>query len=205
MTIAEIFKRALQLFVLGILVYFAWIIYRDSRKVPIAESTEPQLVMNGYKVLRYNTEGILEYILTGDILTQYDNEQGGHLTTPFLTHYEPSLVLQQNVADLVVDWTATSRFATYTQDKTLLTLIDDVVINKPNLENPQNDMIITTELLYIHDEGERVSTDRFVEIQTPTRKLNGYGLEGFPPKEQFTILKDVKSTFLTNQGTTNDE
>lgn len=202
--IAEIFKRALQLFVLGLLVYFAWIIYRDSRESPLVESEEPQLIMNHYEIFRYNTGGLLEYILTGDTLLQFDNGQDGQLSHPFLTHYHPDLILKEGVTERSIDWTSRSNSATFTQDKTLLTLIDDVVINKPNLQNPQNDIIVTTELLYIHDEGERVTTDRFVEINTPNRKLNGYGLEGFPHKEQFSILKDVKSTFLTNQGSADE-
>ena len=202
--IAEIFKRTLQLFVLGLLVYFAWVIYRDSRESPIVESEEPQLEMNHYEIFRYNRDGLLEYILTGDTLLQYDNGQDGHLTNPFLTHFHPDLITKEGITDQSIDWTSISDSATFTQDKTLLTLIDNVVINKPHLQNPQNDIIVTTELLYIHNEGERVSTDRFVKIKTPSRKLNGYGLEGFPHKEQFSILKDVKSTFLTNQDTVDE-
>lgn len=202
--IAEILKRTLQLFVLGILVYFAWVIYRDSRESPLLDSNEPQLIMSDYEIFRYNQMGFLEYVLSGDTLLQYDNGQDGDLTNPFLTHYHPDLISQQGLTPTSLDWTVRSDFATFTQDKSLLTLIDNVIINKPNLQNPQNDMLVTTELLYIHDEGERVSTDRFVEIKTPSRLLNGFGLEGFPHKEQFSILKDVKSTFLTNQGTSDE-
>lgn len=202
--IAEILKRTLQLFILGVLVYFAWVIYRDSRETPLLDSSEPQLIMNDYEIFRYNQDGFLEYVLSGDTLLQYDNGQDGDLTNPFLTHYHPDLISAQGLTPESLDWTARSDSATFTQDKSLLTLIDNVIINKPHLQNPQNDMLVTTELLYIHDEGERVSTDRFVEIKTPSRILNGFGLEGFPHKEQFSILKDVKSTFLTNQGTSDE-
>ncbi len=204
MTITDIFKRALQLFVLAVLVYFAWVIYRDSRETPPIESSDPLLILNDYRILRYNPVGTLEYILVGDVLIQYDNDEGGYLTTPFLTHYNPESIQIHGLTEKSIDWTAKSRYASYTQDKTLLTLIEDVVLHKPDLMAPENNLTVETELLYVHDQGERVTTDLFVEIRTPSRKINGLGLEGFPPIEQFTILRDVKSTFITKQGSADE-
>ena len=87
MNISTIFKRFLLLFIAGVLVYFAWIIYRDSRELPEFESTDPQLEISQYEIMRYNKDGVLEYLLAGDILIHYDNEQGSELTNPQLSHY----------------------------------------------------------------------------------------------------------------------
>lgn len=202
MTTAEIFKRLLQLFILGILLYFAWVIYQDSRSQEKVESTDPQLSLNDFEVFRYNREGVLEYRLIGETLVHYDNEEGGYLTDPFLKHYDLSHD-QHETQELsnLVEWTAKSDFARYTQDKSLLTLIKNVNLHKPNREKPQDDMVITTDLLYIHDEGEKVTTDLFVELEMPTRQLSGYGLIGYPHKELFTLHRDVKSTYRTESDT----
>lgn len=202
MTTAEILKRLLQLFILGILLYFAWVIYQDSRSQEKVESTEPQLSLNDFELFRYNISGELEYRLVGETLVHYDTAEGGYLTDPFLTHYDLiSLNSDTKKLDELIEWTAKSDFARYTQDKSLLTLIKKVRLHKPNREKPQDNMVITTDLLYIHDEGDRVTTDLFVELETPTRKLSGYGLIGYPHKEQFTLHRDVKSTYITESDT----
>ncbi len=190
MNIATIFKRFLLLFIAGVLVYFAWIIYRDSRELPEFESTDPQLEISQYEIMRYNKEGAREYLLAGDNLIHYDNEQGSELTNPKLSHYQEAAV---------INWQAESLTATISQDKNLVTLTDQVILQKPDLENPHNEIVLTTDKLYIHNRGEKISSDIFVKITSPSREISGIGVEGFPDKEQFTILRDVHSTFKTNQ------
>ncbi len=200
---SEIFKRFLLLFIVGVLVYFAWIIYRDSRETPEFESTDPQLELYQYEVMRYNQDGFLEYLLEGEVLTHYEDERGSELTHPKLSHYEQtSFVEQQN--EMPVDWQAESLMATISEDKSLVTLNKEVVLHKPNLKDPQNAITMATERLYIHDRGEKISSDVFVKITTPSRTVSGMGVEGFPDKEQFTILRDVHSTFMTNQEIPNE-
>ena len=203
MSLSEIFKRFLLLFIAGVLVYFAWIIYRDSRETPEFDSTDPQLELSQYEIMRYNKAGFLEYLLKGEHLTHYDNERGSELTQPHLSHYEPSaLASEEN--NISVDWQAKSTTATISQDKNLVTLLQDVVLDKPNHQDPQNAIVMTTDRLYIHDQGEKISSDIFVKITSPSRTISGIGVEGFPDKEQFTILSDVHSTFMTNQDISNE-
>src|SRR5699024_5147371 len=193
MNISTIFKRFLLLFIAGVLVYFAWIIYRDSRELPEFESTDPQLEISQYEIMRYNKDGALEYLLAGDILIHYDNEQGSELTNPQLSHYnQPAFSDSEKVQ--LINWQAESLTATISQDKNLVTLKDQVLLHKPDIENPQNEIILTTDRLYIHDRGEKISSDIFVKIASPSRETSGIGVEGFPDKEQFTILRDVHST-----------
>lgn len=198
MNISGIFKRFLLLFIAGVLVYFAWIIYRDSRELPEFESTDPQLEISQYEIMRYNKEGSLEYLLTGDNLIHYDNERGSELTNPKLFHYD-HLGLSDKESAPPLSWQAESRVAILSQDKSLITLSNQVILKKPDLENPQNEITLTTEQLYIHDQGEKISSDIFTKITSPSREISGIGVEGFPDKKQFTILQDVHSTFKTNQ------
>lgn len=197
MTLSEIFKRFLQLFILGVLVYFAWIIYRDSRETPDIDSSEPQLILNDYKIIRYNETGILEFILIGDTLVHHDD--GSDLTDPNLVHYIP-----KEDGSLEIEWEADSLFATISQDQNLITLRENVILYKPDIIEPNNALTLTTELLYIYDQGEKVDTDLFVTISTPTRTLTGIGLEGYPHKEQFSLLEDVRSSFIINQDTAHE-
>ena len=199
MTLSEIFKRFLQLFILGVLVYFAWIIYRDSRETPDIESSEPQLILSDYQVMRYNTTGELDFSLIGETLIHYGMDKGSDLTTPLLTHY-----LKNDQGILTIDWKAQSQKATISQDQNLVILKEDVILEKPNTQTPQNALTLNTERLYIHDQGEKISTDQFVKISTPVRILTGIGLEGYPDKEQFTILKDVHTSFMINQDNANE-
>lgn len=203
MTISEIFKRFLLLFVAGVLVYFSWIIYRDSRELPEIESTDPQLELGQYRIMRYDSEGVLEYRLEGDTLTHYNNEKGSLLTNPKLLHYEP-LTFDDNAHSIQINWQAESLRATISQDKNLITLFNEVVLHKPDIQDPHNDMIMTTDRLYIHDRGEKISSDIFVKIASPSREISGIGVEGFPDKKQFTILRDVHSTFMTKQDISHD-
>lgn len=198
MNISTIFKRFLLLFIAGVLVYFAWIIYRDSRELPEFESTDPQLEISQYEIMRYNKDGALEYLLAGDILIHYDNEQGSELTNPQLSHYNQPAFSDSKKVQLI-NWQAESLTATISQDKNLVTLKDQVLLHKPDIENPQNEIILTTDRLYIHERGEKISSDIFVKIASPSREISGIGVEGFPDKEQFTILHDVHSTFKTSQ------
>lgn len=203
MNLSGIFKRFLLLFIAGVLVYFAWIIYRDSREIPAFESTDPQLELSQYEIMRYDKDGALEYLLKGDYLVHYDNERGSELSNPKLSHYElPSYT--NNRDSMSINWQAESLKATISQDKSLITLLKDVVLHKPNIQDPHNDIVMTTDRLYIHDRGEKISSDIFVKISSPSREISGIGVEGFPDKEQFTILRDVHSTFMTNQDTANE-
>lgn len=203
MNISEIFKRFLFLFIAGILVYFAWIIYRDSRELPEVESTDPQLELSQYEIMRYDKEGFLEYSLKGDYLVHYNNEKGSELTHPKLFHYEQP-TYSSTQSESVINWQAESLSAIISQDKNLVTLLNEVELHKPNLQDPQNNIVMTTDRLYIHDRGEKISSDIFVKIQSPSREISGIGVEGYPDKEQFTILHDVRSTFMTHQDTTNE-
>lgn len=198
MNISALFKRFLLLFIAGALVYFAWIIYRDSREAPEFESTEPQLELSQYDIMRYNQDGLLEYRVEGDELIHYDNEKGSELTNPQFFHYEPPSFRSQPQSPSL-DWQAESLIATISQDKNLVTLSEEVVLSKPDLTNPQNTMVMTTDRLYIHNRGEKITSDSFVKISSPSRTISGIGVEGFPDKEQFTILRDVHSTFMTTQ------
>ena len=198
MNISEIFKRFLLLFIAGVLVYFSWIIYRDSRELPEVTSSDPQIELNEYEILRYSKEGTLEYSLKGQHLVHYDNEKGSELTQPEIFHYEQRSLTDKQTTP-IIDWQAKSLTATISQDKNLVTLLKDVELQKPNIDNPQNTVILTTDRLFIHDLGEKITSDIFVKIQSPSRTISGIGVEGFPEKEQFTILHDVHSTFMTTQ------
>lgn len=203
MNISEIFKRFLFLFIAGVLVYFAWIIYRDSRELPEIESTDPQIELSQYEIMRYNQEGFLEYSLKGDYLVHYNNEKGSELTHPKLFHYElPAFSNAQS--DTRINWQAESLSATISEDKNLVTLLQNVELHKPDIQDPQNNIVMTTDRLYIHDRGEKISSDIFVKIQSQNREISGIGVEGFPDKEQFTILHDVRSTFMPHQETHNE-
>ena len=202
MTTAEILKRLLLLFILGILLYFAWVIYQDSRGQEKVESTDPQLSLNDFEVFRYHRAGILEYLLIGETLVHYDNAEGGYLTDPLLKHYNlMALNADERPLNELIEWTAKSDFARYTEDKSLLTLIKNLYLHKPDRSKPEDDMRITTDLLYIHDAGDKVTAELFVELEMPTRKLSGYGLIGYPRKEHFTLHRDVKSTYITEPDT----
>ncbi len=201
MTFATILKRFFQLFVLGALCYLAWIIYWDSQEPPDIASNEPQLILSSYQINRYTPQGILEYTLIGSALQHYDNETGSTLTDPRLFHYdttrtEHSPPLRDGYP---YEWRAESDIALISQDRNLITLINNVELFLPDIQEPINDLTLNTEKLYIHDQGERATSEVFVKITTPTRLLTGIGLDAYPPKKMFTLLNDVHSIFLMNQ------
>lgn len=184
MTLSEIFKRFLQLFILGVLAYFAWIIYRDSRETPIIESSEPQLILSDYQVMRYNNSGELEFSLVGEKLIHYGVDKGSDLTTPLITHY-----LKNDQGTLETNWEAKSQWATISQDQNLVTLKEQVVLYKPNTHTPQDSLTLNTELLYIYDQGERISTDQFVKISSPVKFLLVQVLRDIRTKSNSQFLK----------------
>ncbi len=208
MSNSVILKRFLQLFILGVLVYFAWLIYRDSQDPPVINSNEPQLIMNDYEIFRYNLDGERIYLLIGDKLTHYEDARGSILIFPKLTHYDP--LMNQAIHDgkveesLIYDWKATSNQAVISEDRNLITLTENVILFQPDYQNPQDDLRVTTEKLLIHDQGEKVTSDIFVKIATPLRVITGIGLIGFPHQEKFTLLEDVRSTFIVNQENTHE-
>lgn len=194
MSLSTIIKQAALLLLVIFLLYLAWFIHENNKDVEPLLSNEPQLELFNYQAERFDPEGGRTYVLNSPYMRHYDNERGSELTDPYLEHYENTPTLQRQI-----DWTAESQTALISQDKSLIILNDDVYLYKPD-ERKGEPLTIKTEQLLIHDRGERITTDLFITLESPSRYMEGVGMIGFPGPGQYTLLKDTLSHYRLNKN-----
>lgn len=192
MTLSTIIKQFALLIFTAFLLYLAWFIHENNKETPPQLPDEPQLELFNYQIVRYDLDGFLNYVLDSTHMRHYDGEKGSELDEPYLVHYEDLPILERQI-----DWTAESQHAHISEDRSLITLNRDVYLYKPD-EKKGEPLTVKTEQLLIHDRGDRVTTDLFITLESPSRYMEGVGMIGFPGPGQYTLLKDTRSIFTQN-------
>lgn len=193
MTLFALLKRLALLTLVGFLIYLTWYLNTQTFADKEIKPEEPQLEMYGYTLKQYNADGELASILTGPYLKHFDGEMGTFLQDPNLIQYE----LQPDQTR-IISWTAKSDNAHLNEDSSLITLKDNVVLYRPPLEN-RDEETVTTEKLLIHDKGERISTDLFIRLESPSYFTEGIGLTGFPSRGEYRLHNATKSQYETKK------
>ena len=175
--------------------YFSWKLQQEEKAAVIDHSYIPDLTMDTFNLTQYDAFGRRVYLLIGDTFTYFKVNTDTMITQPRLQHYT-------NEGGKIdkVDWRATSVQGFLNQEQTKLTLKEDVNFFKDN-ENTGALLHIMTPLLNIFEKGERIETDQTVTIKEPPSYLTGVGMIGFPQKDEFTLLKEVKTYYVPTNAT----
>lgn len=193
MTLFALLKRLALLTLVGFLIYLTWYLNTQTFADKEIKPEEPQLEMYGYTLKQYNAEGELASILTGPYLKHFDGETGTFLQDPDLVQYE-----YDNLGVRYIDWTAISQQALLNEDNSIITLIDNVVLYRPAFDKREEERI-TTDKLVIHNKGEKLTTDLFIRLKSPSHTIEGIGMLGFPNRGEYTLYKETKSQYETKK------
>lgn len=183
-------KHFLQNFIfiiiIGVLGYISLTLYKENDEKEVQVSPYPLFVVKDYNLVRFDEKGQKIYSIIGPVMEHFDDEQGSTFQYPFLTHF---------TLEGVKDWTVRSNDALISDDQSLITLNNDVILTKFDKENVKT-TILNTSQLFLHDKGEKVTNDVWTKIRTyPNNTIEGIGLVGFPKIGQFNLSKDVRSYY----------
>lgn len=191
----KVFLSIVLICVIALTGYFSWKLQQEEKETIIDHSYIPDLTMNTFNLTQYDAFGRRVYLLIGDTFTYFKVNTDTMITQPQLQHF-----INEGEKIDKVDWHATSVKGFLNQDQTKLTLKEDVNFFKDN-ERTGELLHIKTSLLYIFDKGERIETDQTVTIKESPSYLTGVGMIGFPKKDEFTLLKEVKTHYAPPNAT----
>lgn len=129
--------------------------------------TLPALTARNFKSV-YTDSGRLQLELSAPLMESYDRTE-----IPYTEFKDGIRVLFYDGHKVPVA-SVTSKYAKYTDSKTLWELQDSVIAVNEAGEK------LETELLYWDQKKELIYTDRFVKITTEDQIIQGYGLESDP-------------------------
>lgn len=151
---------------------------------------KPQEYMYKIQVTNYNEDGQPKEILHADYWEFKPSVGCSDLLQPFLTVYKPNGEMWYLSAKHALAW------HTSMSDKiTKIDMLDDVVIERPEINQATPVILKTLALQYIPDE-EKISTKEFVSMQQPGLTISGYGLLGFLDRN-WIELHDKITTIYT--------
>lgn len=182
--------------------YVSWYIYTHEQPKVDLGSSLPLFEISDYRLIRYDkVSGNRLYTIESPYMHHFDDARGSFLITPLLTHYVTPSESNVNptLSPSIMDWTAQSKEAIITNDSSLITMNENVVLNRKDLKTDEITTLKTSQL-FIHDKGEVVKSDQFVTIRTyPNNILEGIGLLGYPNIGQFNLLDNIESYYETKK------
>jgi len=130
----------------------------------------------------------LQIKLTGPLEQQFENGDMRYPKSVKVTFYEKDGKTIKN--------TLRGNYGKYDKAKNLYFLRGDV-----RVKNEEKQQSLKTEELYYDRLKGTIYTDKFVNIQTPTERLEGYGMTATQDFSRYTILKPT-GVFTVEQPTT---
>lgn len=130
----------------------------------------------------------LQIKLTGPLEQQFENGDMRYPKSVKVTFYEKDGKTIKN--------TLRGNYGKYDKAKNLYILRGDV-----RVKNEEKQQSLKTEELYYDRLKGTIYTDKFVNIQTPTERLEGYGMTAAQDFSRYTILKPT-GVFTVDQSPT---
>lgn len=194
MTILRLVKQLSLLTLLGFSLYLTWYLNTQTLAEKPIKRDDPQLEIYHFTLNQYTENGVLITRLVSPYLKHYDSAQGTFLDTPHLTRFE--WLGEETFRTL---WTAESHTAHLNEDSSLITLENDVILHQPHYLSREEETILTEKLL-IHEKGEKVSTDLFIQLYSPSHSIEGVGMVGYPNQGSYKIYSKTKSQYGTGNS-----
>lgn len=149
-------------------------------------ATESDYYLSDFTTRKFNVDGTIEYKLAGATLAHYPADDRSQISAPRVE------LRRDNV-----QWLITSRSGRFDPAPNLFTLTGDVTVTRViasdqnKNENNEDSVVLTTQVLRIATDDNRVETDQPVEIVAPTWQLTAKGLRTAIDDGQLRLLSDV--------------
>lgn len=155
----------------------------DTRNVEIEETidmsaTKSDYYLEQFNTKKYDTNGNIEYIVTGKTLAHYPTDDRSEIT-------EPSLVMHRGN----IQWHIDSETGELVKDPAVFTLQGNVVVSRES--SAGTPVVIRTEAISIHTDVNEVRTDKPIEIVSETWQLRSIGLQSSLDEGKLNLLSSV--------------
>lgn len=188
--LARLADRAASWFPLVLLLVLAGLTYWLDRSVQPAPPTparpateDPDFIADRFSAIQLGPDGTSRYVVSGDRLVHYANDDTALVTEPRLLHTEPGKP-PLNIS---------ARRGRVTSDAENVYLMDDVRIVRRQ-PKPGGDAVLTTTYLHVIPDQDLAKTDKPVTIRDANTEIHGVGLE-FNNKTRVATLYQVKGRY----------
>ena len=144
--------------------------------------TQSDYYLEKFKTRKFDSQGNIEYEVTGQTLAHYPADDRSEIT-------KPSVVLHREA----VQWKVDSTLGLLKRDPAIFTLQGDVVVKR---QTPTGEpLTIRTEELSILTDDNEVRTDKPIEIIAETWQLRSVGLQSSINEGKLNLLSSVTGRY----------
>jgi len=145
-------------------------------------ATKSDYYLEEFNTKKYDTNGELEYLVTGQTLAHYPIDDWSKIT-------EPSLVFYRDA----IEWKIDSALGELKQNPSMFTLHGEVVVRRET--DGSSPVIMRTEAISILIDANEVRTDEPIEIVSENWQLRSVGLQSSLDKGKLNLLSTVTGRY----------
>lgn len=175
---------AILLLILAGLTYWLDQVVQPSAAPPKRPAAEdPDFIADRFSAVQFGPDGTSRYVVSGDRLVHYANDDTALVSEPRVLHTEPG----EPPLDI------TARRGRVTSDAENVYLMDDVRIVRKQ-QGAGGDVVMTTSYLHVIPDLDLAKTDKPVTIRDANTEIRGVGLE-FNSKTRVATLFQVRGRY----------
>ena len=144
--------------------------------------TRSDYYMAEFSTRKFDADGQIEYIVHGDTLAHYPDDDRSEVVAPRIELHRPDAT-----------WQIESRTGRFDTDPGLFTLEGDVVVNRQRAGSAP--VTIKTTSLTVSTDTNVVNTDQVIEILAPTWRLQATGLSSAIDDGKLALHSDVSGRY----------
>ncbi len=145
-------------------------------------ATKSDYYLEDFNTKKYNENGQLEYLVTGQTLAHYPIDDRSEITDPSLVFYRDA-----------IEWKIDSALGEFEQNPSMFTLHGNVVVRRESDDGAP--VIMRTEAISILTDANEVRTDKPIEIVSQTWQLRSVGLQSSLDKGKLNLLSTVTGRY----------
>lgn len=159
--------------------------------------TQSDYYLSEFRTRKFGLDGTIEYIVEGDTLAHYPDDDRSEITRPRVT------LRRENAL-----WLVESQSGRFDPVPNLFTLQGGVTMQRKLPGTESATITMTTQTLRIATEANRVETDDVIEVVAPTWRLQAKGLRTAIDDGQLNLLSQVEGRYelpdVSNDATQQD-
>jgi len=145
-------------------------------------ATQSDYYLEQFSTRKFDAAGKLEYLVTGQSLAHYPTDERSEIS-------KPSVVLHREA----IQWKIDSTSGNLQRNPDIFTLQGDVIVKRESADNLP--VIMRTEEISIMTDGDKVSTDKPIEIIAEKWQLRAIGLQSSLNEGKLNLMSEVTGRF----------
>ena len=141
-------------------------------------ATKSDYYLEQFKSRKYDADGNIEYIVSGETLAHYPTDNRSEITAPSLVMHGKS-----------IEWNINSETGELKQNPSVFTLLGNVIVKRTSTGG--SPVTMRTEEISINTDENEVLTDKPVEIVSETWHLRSIGLQSSLDEGKLNLLSSV--------------